>query len=70
MLDNKFSPPNTFPYNRKDKETGLKAIETTESLSAGLTLATHDLEIRGAGDLLGKQQSGQIYNIGLRKARR
>ena len=48
----------------KDAIKRLKAIETTESLSAGLTLATHDLEIRGAGDLLGKQQSGQINNIG------
>ena len=33
-------------------------------LGAGFTLATHDLEIRGAGELLGAEQSGQIHEIG------
>ena len=47
-----------------DAKKRLKAFESTESLSAGLTLATHDLEIRGAGELLGQQQSGQINGIG------
>jgi len=35
-----------------------------EELGAGFTLATHDLEIRGAGELLGDDQSGQIHEIG------
>lgn len=42
----------------------LSAIEKLEMLGAGFTLATHDLEIRGAGELLGKEQSGQIDTIG------
>jgi transcription-repair coupling factor (superfamily II helicase) len=36
-----------------------------EELGAGFVLATHDLEIRGAGELLGEQQSGQMTEIGL-----
>lgn len=42
----------------------LEAIESMEDLGAGFTLATHDLEIRGAGELLGDEQSGQIAEIG------
>ncbi|VFP84115.1 Transcription-repair-coupling factor [Candidatus Erwinia haradaeae] len=42
----------------------LEAITAIEDLGAGLALATHDLEIRGAGELLGEGQSGQIENIG------
>ena len=42
----------------------LEAIESLEELGAGFTLATHDLEIRGAGELLGEEQSGQIEEIG------
>jgi transcription-repair coupling factor (superfamily II helicase) len=42
----------------------LEAIESLEDLGAGFTLATHDLEIRGAGELLGEEQSGQIQEIG------
>lgn len=42
----------------------LEAIESLENLGAGFTLATHDLEIRGAGELLGAEQSGQIKEIG------
>lgn len=42
----------------------LEAIESLEELGAGFTLATHDLEIRGAGELLGDQQSGQMTEIG------
>jgi transcription-repair coupling factor (superfamily II helicase) len=42
----------------------LEAIESLEDLGAGFTLATHDLEIRGAGELLGEGQSGQIHAIG------
>jgi transcription-repair coupling factor (superfamily II helicase) len=42
----------------------LEAIESLEALGAGFTLATHDLEIRGAGELLGEGQSGQIHEVG------
>ena len=35
-----------------------------DSLGGGLELSTHDLEIRGAGEILGAEQSGQIYEIG------
>lgn len=47
-----------------DAEKRLAAIESMEELGAGFTLATHDLEIRGAGELLGDDQSGQIHEIG------
>lgn len=47
-----------------DAEKRLEAIESLEELGAGFTLATHDLEIRGAGELLGDQQSGQMTEIG------
>jgi len=42
----------------------LEAIESLEALGVGFVLATHDLEIRGAGELLGAEQSGQIQEIG------
>ncbi len=42
----------------------LEAIESLEDLGVGFTLATHDLEIRGAGELLGAEQSGQIHEVG------
>lgn len=42
----------------------LEAIVSAEDLGAGFTLATHDMEIRGAGELLGDEQSGQIQTIG------
>lgn len=42
----------------------LEAIDSLEDLGAGFVLATHDLEIRGAGELLGDTQSGQIQEIG------
>lgn len=42
----------------------LEAIESLEELGAGFMLATHDLEIRGAGELLGDEQSGQMQEIG------
>ncbi len=47
-----------------DAKKRLEAIESMEDLGAGFTLATHDLEIRGAGELLGDEQSGQIAEIG------
>jgi transcription-repair coupling factor (superfamily II helicase) len=42
----------------------IEAIESLEDLGAGFLLASHDLEIRGAGELLGEAQSGQIHEIG------
>jgi transcription-repair coupling factor (superfamily II helicase) len=48
-----------------DAAKRLEAIEALEDLGAGFTLATHDLEIRGAGELLGEEQSGQIQEIGI-----
>ena len=47
-----------------DAEKRLDAIASLEELGAGFTLATHDLEIRGAGELLGDEQSGQIQEVG------
>ncbi len=47
-----------------DAEKRLEAIAMAEDLGAGFQLATHDLEIRGAGELLGEEQSGQIHAIG------
>ncbi len=43
----------------------LEAIEASGELGAGFMLSSHDLEIRGAGELLGDEQSGQIQEIGL-----
>ena len=47
-----------------DAQKRLEALASLEELGAGFTLATHDLEIRGAGELLGDEQSGQIQQIG------
>jgi len=48
----------------KDAKKRLEAIENLEDLGAGFILATHDLEIRGAGELLGDEQSGHMQTIG------
>lgn len=47
-----------------DAHKRLAAIEQAQDLGAGFMLASHDLEIRGAGELLGEEQSGQIHAIG------
>jgi transcription-repair coupling factor (superfamily II helicase) len=47
-----------------DAEKRLEAIANTQDLGAGFVLATNDLEIRGAGELLGEGQSGQIQAVG------
>lgn len=47
-----------------DAHKRLQAIEEAQDLGAGFMLASHDLEIRGAGELLGEEQSGQIQAIG------
>jgi transcription-repair coupling factor (superfamily II helicase) len=54
-------PKNTMTA---DAVKRLEAIDSLEDLGSGFTLATHDLEIRGAGELLGDVQSGQIQEIG------
>jgi len=57
------APPR--PALAREAAKRLEAIESMEELGAGFVLATHDLEIRGAGELLGEQQSGQVTEIGL-----
>ncbi|MCG6861533.1 MAG: transcription-repair coupling factor [Chromatiaceae bacterium] len=54
-------PPSAITPDAKKR---LEAIESLEELGAGFTLSTHDLEIRGAGELLGDEQSGEIQEIG------
>ena len=54
-------PPKTIT---KDAVKRLEAIAEADTLGAGFALASHDLEIRGAGELLGDEQSGDIHSIG------
>jgi transcription-repair coupling factor (superfamily II helicase) len=49
---------------KADAQKRLDAIEAMGELGSGFMLATHDLEIRGAGELLGEEQSGQIEEVG------
>src|SRR5207244_8185173 len=48
----------------------LEAIQLMEELGSGFYLAMHDLEIRGAGEVLGEQQSGEIQEVGFSLYRR
>jgi transcription-repair coupling factor (superfamily II helicase) len=48
----------------RDAERRLRALQELDGLGGGFKLAVHDLEIRGAGNLLGKEQSGQIAAVG------
>ncbi|MEQ8179674.1 MAG: transcription-repair coupling factor [Amphiplicatus sp.] len=43
----------------------LKVMQSLDTLGAGFTLASHDLDIRGAGNLLGEEQSGQVKEVGV-----
>ena len=43
----------------------LEVMQTLDTLGAGFSLATHDLDIRGAGNLLGDEQSGQVREVGV-----
>ncbi|WP_267386731.1 transcription-repair coupling factor [Sphingomonas sp. GC_Shp_3] len=57
----------TTPADRKLTETAekrLKVLSDLDSLGAGFQLAAHDLDIRGAGNLLGDEQSGHIKEVG------
>ncbi len=47
-----------------DAQKRIEAIQAASTLGAGFTLASHDLEIRGAGELLGDEQSGHMHKIG------
>ena len=58
----------TVPPNRILTPTAQKRLEvmqTLDSLGAGFQLASHDLDIRGAGNLLGEEQSGHIREVGI-----
>jgi transcription-repair coupling factor (superfamily II helicase) len=55
--------PNEKSLSR-DAVKRLEALVALEDLGAGFTLATHDLEIRGAGELLGEEQSGNMHALG------
>jgi transcription-repair coupling factor (superfamily II helicase) len=57
----------TVPADRKLNDTAerrLTVLQSLESLGAGFQLASHDLDIRGAGNLLGEEQSGHIREVG------
>ena len=56
------SPPRSLITS--DAQKRLEAIEAAGELGAGYQLAAHDMEIRGAGELLGAEQSGQIHQVG------
>ncbi len=58
----------TLPTNRKltpAAEKRLQVMQTLDNLGAGFSLASHDLDIRGAGNLLGEEQSGHIREVGI-----
>lgn len=57
----------TTPPNQKlteGAEKRLKVLQSLDTLGAGFSLASHDLDIRGAGNLLGEEQSGHIREVG------
>ena len=57
----------TIPDNKKitpQAERRLKVLQSLDTLGAGFQLASHDLDIRGAGNLLGEEQSGHIKEVG------
>src|SRR5690348_18372012 len=55
-------PPNKPLTTAAEKR--LKVLQSLDSLGAGFSLASHDLDIRGAGNLLGEEQSGHIKEVG------
>ncbi|MBO6725168.1 MAG: transcription-repair coupling factor [Rhizobiaceae bacterium] len=57
----------TLPANKTltaTAERRLKVLQSLDTLGAGFQLASHDLDIRGAGNLLGEEQSGHIREVG------
>jgi transcription-repair coupling factor (superfamily II helicase) len=58
----------TWPANHRltaAAEKRLSVIQTLDAIGAGFTIASHDLDIRGAGNLLGDEQSGHIREVGI-----
>ncbi|MEQ8651942.1 MAG: transcription-repair coupling factor [Kiloniellales bacterium] len=58
----------TLPTGRKLTPTAqrrLEVMQTLDTLGAGFAVATHDLDIRGAGNLVGEEQSGHIREVGI-----
>ncbi|WP_374450101.1 DEAD/DEAH box helicase, partial [Stella sp.] len=58
----------TLPPGKMLTETAqrrLEVMQTLDTLGAGFTLASHDLDIRGAGNLLGEEQSGHVREVGV-----
>jgi transcription-repair coupling factor (superfamily II helicase) len=58
----------TLPANKTLTPTAqrrLEVMQTLDQLGAGFTLASHDMDIRGAGNLLGEEQSGHIREVGV-----
>ena len=55
--------PRRLPTPQAEKR--LQVLQTLDTLGAGFTLASHDLDIRGAGNLLGEEQSGHIKEVGM-----
>ncbi len=58
----------TYPPNRPLSEAAQKrltVLQSLDTLGAGFTLASHDMDIRGAGNLLGEEQSGHIREVGV-----
>jgi transcription-repair coupling factor (superfamily II helicase) len=58
----------TLPAGKMLTETAqrrLEVMQTLDTLGAGFTLASHDLDIRGAGNLLGQEQSGHVREVGI-----
>ncbi len=56
-------PPRRIPTQQAEKR--LHVLQTLDTLGAGFSLASHDLDIRGAGNLLGDEQSGHIKEVGI-----
>ncbi len=55
-------PPRKKPTEAAEKR--LRVLQSLDTLGAGFTLASHDLDIRGAGNLLGDEQSGHVKEVG------
>ena len=56
-------PPKRIPTATAEKR--LQVLQALDTLGAGFTIASHDMDIRGAGNLLGEEQSGHIKEVGL-----
>jgi transcription-repair coupling factor (superfamily II helicase) len=58
----------TTPPDRKPTESAerrLEVLQSLDQLGAGFTVASHDMDIRGAGNLLGEEQSGHVREVGI-----